>query len=240
MRVKQRTKPGECARVRCTAAAADLFCPRHEEEWREEGSPPVKSESERVNPLDLDKELQDQLRQEAERIGLAVVKVSKFLLSIPEQRNRLSKMIDRAAERKKELEVQRTSVTQPLNQVLRTINGWFKPVTEQIDSFMREGKRVLKEELDRVDAEAKAALKAIEDAGGDGDAATFLAAHASSEVPEGMTAVQVYSIQVVDYSQVPFKYTVLNERSALLDLKAGLDIPGLKLRVSTELRRTGR
>jgi hypothetical protein len=128
----------------------------------------------------------------------------------------------------KALETQRTTVTGPLNQVLTTVNGWFRPARESYVAL--EG--VLKDKLWKYDqavkAEQQRQLQAAAEAYRAGQveaASTALAAIPDVPVTAGTSIATKRVLVVVDPDQVPREYCS-PDPGKLRAVQTGTIVPG--------------
>lgn len=174
----------------------------------------------------LDLALRDQLELERQRTVDAIAKAGSFPLDTPAQRDKLAALANHAADRIKELETERTKVTQPLNQVLRTVNSWFKPLQESYEAFRDTAKRRLLAHQKAMEAERSAALEVIQEGAGQAPDEAFAVAHRPIEVPAGMASRVTYKVQVDDPALIPRAFLVPDLRLIKAELQAGRAVPG--------------
>lgn len=235
--IKANRKEGECAAKRCKAPAEDFLCPDHEKAWKDEGSPALvvadkKTKAKDAAPqgltLSIPDSVQSALTEERNRTQRAIQLAKSMQLETQEQVDRAGLMIGKAQTRLKQLEVQRTSVTQPLNGVLKEVNSWFRPVKESLTTFVsvldaRMKARIIQGEKDR-----DAALSAIEAGGGKASAENLLLAHSAPTAPANITLQKGYTGKVTNFAILDDKYKMLNEKALQAAIDAGeRDIAGV-------------
>ncbi len=191
----------------------------------------------KADPTGLDLAVRDQLEQDRERTTDAISKAAAFPVETSEQRDKLSAFVSKSAERVKELEAERTKVTKPLNEVLRTVNGWFKPVRDAHEAFQRAGKARLAERLAELKAEQDAALEQIQEGGGEAPNEAFAVAHTVVSAPAGMTTKTVHRLVVDDPMQVPRFFLTPNLPLIEAEFKAGRSVAGCSWRSEETLVR---
>lgn len=139
-------------------------------------------------------------------------------------------MIAMAMELKAQKETQRTSVTGPLNQAVKTINSWFKPVTETCDSIVSVLKSRVIQALEAGEKAQDAALQAIEDAGGKASPEHLLIAHNTPVKPDNMTLTKVMVGKVTQFGDVPDRFKMINATALAEAIEAGeRNIPGIEI-----------
>lgn len=174
----------------------------------------------------LDLALKYALETERQRTVDAIRKASEFPLETAAQRDKLSALSAQAHERVKALEAERTSVTKPLNEVLRTINGWFKPTRDSLEAFQATAKQRIGARLAELRAEQDAALAQIESGAGRAPDEAFAIAHQAVEVPAGMSARTVYELRVDDLEQIPKAFLLPNVALIRAEFQAGRHVAG--------------
>jgi hypothetical protein len=108
----------------------------------------------------------------------------------------------------KQLEAERVGATKPLNESLRQINGWFKPVLAACDSLKRRANARLIEAKEYREEELEKALGEIASHGPHITESVIIPAQAAPvELPRGVGRT-VIEVQVDDASQVPREYLV--------------------------------
>lgn len=132
----------------------------------------------------------------------------------------------------KELEAQRTSVTGPLNQAVKTVNGWFKPVTEFYGSCEKALKEKIATHMLAEQAKQDAALREIEAGAGDASPEAFAAATSVHEAPKNVSLKPRFKWTVTNWAIIPgrFKKMVLAEdlvEREIAEHGINANIPGL-------------
>lgn len=120
--------------------------------------------------------------------------------------------------KKDALDAERKAAVGPLNEVVKRINGWFKPAIETLTDAERHCKRLIgdyqlryAEEQRRQFAAAQAAMVA-----GDMSATTAALAASSAAAPSAAVGVgvrEVWRAEVVDAAAVPREYLIVNEKA---------------------------
>ena len=255
--VKKDLKQGTCSAMRCkvpalppsalTPAPPMELCEKHHTLWAGEGCPPLTSvaaaptgEAGAALAVSVPTSLQGSLDKERAEAQQVLQLVQGLPVETPEQREFIGSLINQAGAKVKELEDQRTSVTGPLLQIKRTIDGWFKPPVE----FYEAIKKTLAGKLQAWESDQKtartAALVAIAAGAGLAPAAAFEAAHANVELPDNVGSRTVLEYEITDWAMLPGKYKILvaNHEAIKADIaKHGLtlDAPGLRVFETTKV-----
>jgi len=143
----------------------------------------------------------------------------------------------------RQLDDRRKEVTGPLNQTVKTINGWFKPALEALETAERKLKAKVAgfvQERERQTREALAAVAAAADAN---EATKALAeAQTPAFLPQGMSARMVWRWRVADANAVPRSFCspdaqrIENElRGALKDGNSPPTIAGIEFFQETQM-----
>lgn len=139
------------------------------------------------------------------------------------------------------LECKRKAVTGPLAQVKRTLDGWFKPITNALD----QAEAILKGKILAYNRACDlASQKALEAAAATQDpvaaqAALTLAA-APRERPAGLSERKRLCWEVTDPAAVPLAYLSPDPAKIQAAVQAGVDVPGVRTWLETSLAvRTG-
>ncbi len=229
-RIKKTTKPGECCAMRCTNASTDLLCPKHEQIWRDAGSPPLTGENQtspaRTAPALMDPVMRDRLETERQRTIDAIKLAETMPVHTAAHRDRLSSFVIKAQSRVVELEDERKSVVGPLNQAVKTINSWFKPAVDSLEAFVEAGKARIQQALAAERAEQEKALAEIEAGAGEASAEAYALAHRATAAPAGMAERVTKRVQLVNTSLIPDEYWVIDVRLIEKAFREGRDVPG--------------
>ena len=180
----------------------------------------------KADPTGVDLAVRDQLEVERQRTVDAIGKAAQFPVATAEQRDKLSGLVAKSAERVKELEAERTKVTKPLNEVLRTVNGWFKPVRDAHEAFQKAAKTRIQERLEELRAEQDEALAAIQEGGGEAPDEAFALAHTVVETPKGMTTKKTHRVVVDNPMEVPRFFLTPNMPMIEAEFRAGRSVAG--------------
>lgn len=223
-------KPGTCSLARCKAQAVDLLCPEHEQAWRDAGSPALEPAPEPAALVPVS--IQPGLAQERHTAQECLDLIANVPLHTQEDRDAMAGFVRKAQDMTKELETRRVEVTGPLNQALRTINGWFKPVRDLYQAIEQAGKTRLAQDMLQAQKAQDQALAAVQAAGGQAEASTLMLAHASPEAPAGMNARETWRFTVTDPDRVPDEYWMLDLTKigqVVKTLGPEADIPGIRI-----------
>lgn len=148
----------------------------------------------------------------------------------------------------------RTSFVKPLNDVVRTINAYFKPALDHLkksEVVLKEmiGRFVLqqREEQRKLLQAAAAAMEtttAVQVAAGRDPAKTLMQAAQDAAAPKlaGVTVREVYDWEVVDEALVPREYLTVDASAVGKAVRAGTrEIPGLRIfKTTSVIARTAR
>lgn len=235
--VKSR-KPGTCSASKCKAQATDLLCPEHEAAWRAEGAPVLEAPSTSLVPVMVQTRLANERHTAQECLDL----IGQVPMDTDTDRERMTGFVRQAQDVIRSLEKERTDVVGPLNQAVKTINGWFKPVRDTYESIERAGKDRLKTAMLAAEQAQDAALARIQASGGTGSAETLVLAHATPELPAGVSTRDRWTFTVTNSDLVPREYWMLDMTKIGQDVRsqgAECSIPGIRIErdLSVSVRR---
>lgn len=240
-KVKKSKETGTCWAMRCKVPChegGDL-CQKHDEIWRGEGSPPLASAEPTAGPstalaVSVPATLEGQLTKERMDAQQVLQIVQTLPVDTAEQRDMCGALINQAKDKIKGLEAERKSVTGPLNQIKKTIDGWFSPV----EDFYTSVAKTLEKKLLAWEAEQKAArtegLKLIQAGAGAAPAQAFMAAHQDVSLPDNVGVRRQLSYEITDWAALPgqYKMMVANHEAIKADVaKVGLALNVAGLRV---------
>ena len=113
-------------------------------------------------------------------------------------------MIREVKAKHRELDERRKEVTGPLNATVKTINGWFKPALDALETAERKLKGKIAEFVRERERQTRAALAAAAAATTAQEAtAALVAAPQAATLPPGMSLRMVWKWRVVDEVRVP-------------------------------------
>ncbi len=188
--------------------------------------------------VQLNHKVKGELAPKAERNAQALAMVEAMPVATEEDHAFAGEVLLMVKAQWKELEEKRTAVTGPINEALKELNSWFKPV----QAPLKEAERILKEKISafiiaRKAANEAAMLAAAQAAqAGDGKAA-LVHVGAIQEAPKvaGISVKEVWDFEVVNLDEVPREYLMVDERKvreaiwyADTEKRAPLLIPGLR------------
>lgn len=137
---------------------------------------------------------------------------------------------------KKVIEAERKDIVGPINDSVKKINAKYKPIMERaeaIESYLKREINMYVAKLQQeADARAKQAEKDIE--GGERVSVATRKFDNTTEKLEKIPTRTYYITKVVDFSQVPDDFKMLDESKAEAANKAGIKVAGLEF--STEER----
>lgn len=226
MKLKKSRTEGQCAAMRCKEPA-EYLCPKHAVE-EPEAAP---AEDGGYLPTKVQAQLTTDRGNLQEALQLAQI----LPLDTQEGVDMAGEMVAMAMNLKKEKEEQRRSVTDPLNAAVKTINSWFRPVTETCDSIVSTLKKRVADALVLAQQKQDEALKAIEESGGKASPEHLMVAHNTPQKPDNMTISQVPVGYVVDFQALPDAYKVANNNAIQVDVKRGIAIPGIEVRMESKV-----
>lgn len=123
----------------------------------------------------------------------------------------------------KELDDRRKEVTGPLNQTVKTINGWFKPALDTLESAEKKLKAKVALYLTEREAKAREALALAAAAQTAQEASAALAsAPAPAAMPQGMSMRQIWKWRIVDESAVPRSFCAVDSSRVDAELRGAL------------------
>ena len=168
------------------------------------------------------------LKTEAEQTHPLVASLRALTITTPEARATVNELLFVTKTRAKAIEDERTSVTKPLNAVLRTVNGWFKPLSGVLGEVETLCKQKLWDYDRLIEAQQRAQLQAASEAykAGQVEAATeALAAIPDKPITAGTSIGTSRVLRVVCADLVPREYC--SPDAALLGrVPAGVEVPG--------------
>lgn len=154
-----------------------------------------------------------ELTTKREELANDLRQVQNWPLDTQEQADVLTEVCQKAKAEQEEYEAQQKKITDPLDEAKRQIKALFGPPIEYLKSIRAAGKTRLEGRLQAQRNEQRAALAAVQEAGGRVDAATMAVATGSSFVKptEGSYEVETWTFEVTDPSQVPAQFWMLND-----------------------------
>lgn len=133
--------------------------------------------------------------------------LDSFAVSNDEDSAFAADMIREVKAKHKELDERRKEVTQPLNATVRTINGWFKPALDALETAERKLKSKVALYMQECEARTRAALAEAAAAATAQEATRALAsAPPPAALPQGVSMRMVWKYRIVDESAVPAKF----------------------------------
>lgn len=173
----------------------------------------------------------------------ALAELDGFTVSTDDDANFAADLIREVKAKHRELDDRRKEVTGPLNATVKTINGWFKPALDALETAERKLKAKVAgfvQERERQTRDALAAVAAATDAN---EAMKALAeAQTPAFLPQGMSARMVWRWRVTDANAVPRSFCspdaqlIENElRTALKDGSSPPTIIGVEFFQETQM-----
>lgn len=242
-KVKKTSKPGECRAMRCTSPAQDLLCPRHLEQWEQEGRPALETQT-KAPPTGtglVPAELETELTEERHKAQKALDLIAKLPAETDADRERLGSLINVAAAQVKRLDEKRKEATGPLLKTKKVIDSWFEAPIE----FYKQARQLLEDKLGtkllEIQQAKDKALAEIQANAGSAPAEAFELAHAPSAAPETVGSKFVTKYRVDDFALVPDKYKLMVLDHAAIArqvMETGMNtvIPGIVVYEEVDIR----
>jgi len=150
------------------------------------------------------------------------------------------KLLAEVKDRAKELKAKRDSVTKPLQEIVKTIQSWFKEPLDSLSQCEMQLKQKISLAIEAVDAARKEAVRKAEIAAAAGDLCAVKGALAEANAQgfdpvAGLSSRKLLDYKVVDFAKVPRVYLMLDDRSIKEALRAGTAIPGLEIVYKTSV-----
>lgn len=130
-----------------------------------------------------------------------------FTIATDEDSAFAADMIREVKAKHKELDERRKEVTGPLNTTIRTINSWFKPALDALESAEKKLKSKVALYMQDCEARAREAIAAAAAAENAQEATLALAAAPPpAAMPQGVSMRKVWKYRIVDESAVPARF----------------------------------
>lgn len=129
-----------------------------------------------------------------------------FTVASDEDSTFAADMIREVKAKHKELDERRKEVTQPLNATVKTINGWFKPALEALETAERKLKSKVALYMQESARKAQEALALVAAAETAEEATVALAASVPAAMPQGVSMRMIWRFRIVDESAVPARF----------------------------------
>lgn len=234
-KVKKVTQDGQCRAMRCKSAshqATAWLCHKHHAEWTNAGQPDLDA----IDPgtgTDLTLAVPGTLKTQLDTERLEAQEVLALVQSLPtdteEQRTYIGALHNQAAQKIADLEAQRTSVTGPMHQIKKTIDGWFSPTVQ----YYTQIKKALADKLlthQRLAEQAQVkALQTVQDGVGLATAEVFEVAHNTPAPPANVGVRRRIMYTVEDFDALPAEYKITLPDHA--KLRGMVDAQGLDMKV---------
>lgn len=127
------------------------------------------------------------------------------------------------------IETERKRITGPQYEAWKAANDLFSRVREKYEI----AERVLKERMSHFLAAEKAREMALLAEAAHGDVTALALAAEAAPTAKGVSERQQVTFEVVDPSLVPDAYWILNDKAIRAAVKAGVQIPGVRVMVET-------
>ena len=148
----------------------------------------------------------------------ALALVQSFPLDSPNDREDAGRFLGLVAERLGQLEEQRKSVITPLNEVVRRINSWFKPVRETLEAVDKSLRHRVSESLLAARARQDQALALVQAGAGEAPAEALSLAHAPlAVVSDNVSVREKWVWELTDPGLLPDAYWMRVVNTAMID-----------------------
>lgn len=209
--LKKTIKPGQCAAMRCTGVSTDNgLCVRHMDAEINSDEPASDPEAKTLSTAimvspETQQRVQTTLAQRSLEIQEMVETIPLFEITTNDDMAFANASLEEIKASAKTLEADRTSVTKPLNEALRGINAWFKPVAklyEKAEVLWKEKIAAVLIEQKRVQDEA---LALVAEAPGEVATEVLAVAHGQElvEQPSNISIRTDWDFEITDESQIP-------------------------------------
>ena len=133
----------------------------------------------------------------------------------------------------KEIKAKKEAATKPMNEALKTVRGWFKPLEDaysKAETTLKE-KVINRREQMRFDANAAREALVNADTSEKAEAAKLALAASTPEDTPGLQVRELHRFEVTDLAAIPREYLAPDEKAIKEALKAGEEIPGVAPRI---------
>lgn len=221
---KKKTKQGQCCAMRCKEVAGVTgFCDRHltEHEYEQTGEAapprskdPVEAAGMRAGlayvqaEIDRDAiavEVKAEVEQHTGSIQELVTDLPLFQIQNDSDMSFANELLGEIKDKIKGLEERRKTVSKPLNDALRTYNGWFKKPLDALKTAEQTLKAKISDALITARKAQDVALAAIEASGGEAATEVLAVAHGQQLVkqPDNISIREVWAVEILDSNAVP-------------------------------------
>lgn len=176
-------------------------------------------------PADLEAQLAPG-RQEAEQ---ALQVIQKMNLSTQPNRDRAGLVLKQIRERIAAIEEQRKHLTAPLLEAKRRIDSLHNVNKDYWQACNAALSERLLAATQEAEAEQRAALALVSEAGGNVDHSVLAVAHATPKTPEGLQERVSKDYRVVNEMAVPDEYWCLDHAKIKAAVKAEISVPGVEV-----------
>jgi hypothetical protein len=186
-------------------------------------------------------DLKVRLDDERGKAARALAMIQHLPSDTPGALDKLGQLVNSAGSMIKKFDEERKREVQPLNDAVKEINSWFRPITD----FYTSAQKALKDKISRaVEAQEqarRAALAEVAESVENASAEAFAIAHAPVHAPSNVTMREVVTYVVQDADLIPQEYWVmqLNHEAIKRDNAAGKVIPGVLRVVSKAVASRG-
>jgi hypothetical protein len=162
--------------------------------------------------------------------GGLLTMVEAFEINSAEDYDAISEILKDIKTQFKQIEKERKAVTDPLNAVIKKVNGWFKPTK---DDFTKIEKAIKRKMADYQLSQKQKQTEALEQAVEQGDA-RFLQKASSLQMPkvQGISNRVVWKFEIEDESLLPREFLMPDERAiaqVVNEQQGDTKIPGVKV-----------
>jgi len=129
-----------------------------------------------------------------------------FVVSNDEDSTFAADMIREVKAKHRDLDERRKEVTQPLNATVKTINGWFKPALDALETAEKKLKAKVALYMQESARKAQEALALAAIAPTIEEATVALAASMPAAMPQGVSMRMIWKFRIVDESAIPARF----------------------------------
>lgn len=153
----------------------------------------------------------------------ALAELDSFTVANDDDATFAADLIREVKDKHRQLDDRRKEVTGPLNQTVKTINGWFKPALDALENAERKLKSKVATFVQERERQTREALAAVAAAQTAEDAKRALAeAQPPAFLPQGMSARMVWRWRVVDVNAVPRSFCIPDAQRIEAELRGAV------------------
>lgn len=177
-----------------------------------------------------EEEIKRAITAHKEEGGDLLAMVEGFEINTAEDFEAISEILKDIKTQYKQIEKERKAVTDPLNAIIKKVNGWFRPAK---DDFTKIEKAIKRKMSDYQLTQKQKQTEALEQAVEQGDV-RFLQKASSLQMPkvQGISSRVVWKFEIEDESLLPREFLMPDERAiaeAVKEKEGDTKIPGVKV-----------